>query len=175
MLTFKQLYDSTMKFIKTMKARNRTIEDVKGQLVDIIPNPYAKTITFRFRVKSSTHITEGYNTWLQFYNIEYSDHPLSSKSVKIIEKDTGKPLYFEKISLTDSKRKNYVRVRCGCQDFRFRFAWEDRANKCLYGGVPKSYTRKPGSTRPPVNPAHIPGMCKHVFQCALSVQRYFSR
>lgn len=175
MLTFKDLYDSTMKFTKKMKSSNRTKKDVKGELVGIIPNTLAKTITFRFRVKSATEIGEGYNVWLQFYNIDFSDHPLSSKSVKIIDKDSGNPLYFEKISLTDNLKKNYVRVRCGCQDFRFRFAWEDRAHKCLYGGVPKSYTRKIGSTRPPVNPDHIPGMCKHIFQCAKAIEHYFAR
>lgn len=171
MLTFKQLYDSTIKF----KTWRRNYPDVDGKLVDIIPNISAKLITFRFRVKSVRNANEGYNTWIQFYNIEYGDHPLSSTSVKIIEKDTGKPLYFERISLVDARRKNYVRVRCSCQDFRFRFAWEDRANQCLYGGVPKSYQRVPGSTRPPVNPEHIPGICKHIFQSAKAIEHYFAR
>lgn len=171
MMTFKQLYDSTVKF----RHWRSDYPNVDGELVSITPNTSAKLITFRFRVKSVSNANEGYNTWLQFYNIEYSDHPLSSTSIKIIEKETGKPLYFERISLTDTRKKNFVRVRCGCQDFRFRFSWEDRANKCLYGGVPKSYKRKPGSTRPEVNPKHIPGICKHIFQCAKGIERYFCR
>lgn len=171
MLTFKQLYDSTVKYRKWARA----YPDVDGKLVDIIPNTRAKMITFRFRVKSVTRINEGYNVWMQFYNVDFDDHPMSSTSIKIIEKDTGNPLYFERISLVDNRKKNYVRVRCGCADFRFRFAWEDRANKCLYGGVPRSYQRVPGSTRPPVNPEHIPGICKHIFQCCKSIERYFCR
>lgn len=171
MLTFKQLYDSTVKYRKWA----RVYPDVDGKLVDIIPNTRAGLITFRFRVKSVQKRNEGYNVWMQFYNIEFGEKPISSTSVKIIEKDTGKPLYFERIALVDNKKKNYVRVRCSCADFRFRFAWEDRANKCLYGGVPRSYQRVPGSTRPPVNPEHIPGMCKHIFQCAKGIEYYFCR
>ena len=171
MMTLKELYDSTIKYA----GRRRFIIDVDGKLVDIIPNVKAGIITFRFRVKSVSRKNEGYNTWVQFYGIKYSDRPQTSDSVKIIEKDTGKPLYFERISLTNPKAKNYVRVRCACQDFRFRFAWEDRANGCVYGGVPRSYQRVPGSTRPPVNPEHLPGICKHIFQCCKSIERYFCR
>lgn len=171
MLVFKQLYDFTKKF----KSWRGNYPDVTGELVDIIPNVSAGIITFRFRVKSVTHINEGYNTWLQFYNIKFSDHPLSSTSIKIIDKETKEPLYFERISLTDASKQNYVRVRCSCKDFRFRFAWEDKAVQALYGGRPARYTRKPGSTRPEVNPQHIPGMCKHIFQCAKGIEHYFTR
>lgn len=171
MLTFKELWNSTKRYRKWANA----YPNVDGKLVDIIPNVSAKLITFRFRVKSVQRRNEGYNVWLQFYNVQYSDHPLSSTSIKIVDKSTNKPLYFERISLVDVSKKNYVRVRCSCQDFRFRFAWEDRAVKALYGGVPKSYQRKPGSTRPPVNPDHIPGMCKHIFECARTIEHYFAR
>lgn len=168
MKTFKQLYDDTKKY---SKGNQRFVKDVDGKLVNIIPNVRAKLITFRFRVKSQTKSNEGYNVWLQFYDTQFGDRPLSSTSVKILDKDTGKPLYFEKIDLF----KQPCRVRCGCQDFRFRFAWEDRAVQALYGGVPKGYTPVPGSNRPPVNPEHIPGFCKHIYQCALAIQHYFAR
>lgn len=171
MMTFKELFDSTVRYRKW----SNFYPDVDGKLVDIIPNTTAKLITFRFRVKSVSKINEGYNVWLQFYNVEFSDHPLSSKSVKIIEKDTGKPLYFEKISLVNKSNRNFCRVRCGCADFRFRFAWEDKAVNALYGGVPKSYQRKPGSNRQPVNPQHIPGICQHIYACAKSIEHYFAR
>lgn len=172
MLIFKQLYDSTLKY----RHWARLYPNVTGELIDIIPNTAANLITFRFRVKSVRNANEGYNVWLQFYNVEFSDHPLSTNnSVKIQNKYTEEPLYFEKISLTTKANKNYVRVRCSCMDFRHRFAWEDRAVKALYGGIPAKYTRKPGSNRPPVNPKHIPGMCKHIFDCAKSIEKYFSR
>lgn len=175
MLTFKDLYMSTKKFAKAMKSYARDSVDVDGKLVDIIPNRIANLITFRFRVKSVRKANEGYNVVLQFYNVKFSDKPESSNSAKIIEKDTGKPLYFEKISLTDNRKQNYVRVRCSCMDFRHRFSWEDKAYNALYGGRPARYTRKPGSNRPPVNKYGYPGMCKHIFQCAKSIEYYFTR
>lgn len=171
MLTFKQLYEFTKKF----KAWRRNYPDVDGKLVDIIPNRVAKLITFRFRVKSVTKISEGYNVWIQFYNVEFSDNPTSSNCAKIIDKETKQPLYFEKISLTNNKMKNYVRVRCSCADFKFRFAWEDKAAQALFGGPPAKYKRKPGSNRPEVNPEHIPGMCKHIWQCAKGLEPFFMR
>lgn len=171
MLTFGELYDSTRKF-KSWRAH---YPDVEGKLVDIIPNVRAKIITFRFRCKSVSKANEGYNVWLQFYNVEFSDKPTSSDCCKIIEKETKKPLYFERISLVEKRRQNFVRVRCSCSDFRFRFSWEDRDNSALYGAPPRKYTPKPGSNRPPVNPEHYPGFCKHIWQCAKGIERYFCR
>lgn len=176
MKTFKELYDSTQKYNKKYaKTNGRLVKDIDGKLVDIIPNVRAKMITFRFRVKSQSKINEGYNVWIQFYNVEFSDHPISSTSIKILDKETKEPLYFERISLTNKNKQNYVRVRCSCMDFRFRFSWEDRAVQALYGAPPAKYTRKPGSNRPPVNPEHMPGFCKHVYQCAKAIEHYFAK
>lgn len=176
MKTFKDLYEDVLKYNeKYAKTSGRLVKDVDGKLIDIIPNIRAKMITFRFRAKSQSESNEGYNVWLQFYNVEFSDHPISSSSVKIIDKKTKNPLYFERISLTDRKKKNYVRVRCSCMDFRHRFSWEDRAVQALYGAPPAKYKRKPGSNRPPVNPEHIPGFCKHIWNCAKAIEHYFGR
>lgn len=172
MKTYKQLYDSTVRYNKKYAKNNgRLVKDVDGKLYNIIPNVSAGIITFEFRVKSQTKINEGYNVRLQFFNVKMADKPTSSSCVKIQDKYTGKPLYFEKINLF----KQPVRVRCGCQDFRFRFAWEDRDVQALWGGPPKRYTRKPGSTRPPVNPEHFPGICKHIHACAQTIQHFFAR
>lgn len=171
MLIFKELYEFTQKLAKW----RRSYPDVEVKLVSITPNVRAGLITFRFRCKSQTRINEGYNTFIQFYNVKFGDRPLSSNCAKILDKETMKPLYFEKISLLDKSKQNYVRVRCGCADFRHRFAWEDLANKCLYGGRPKAYTRKPGSNRPPVNPKHYPGFCKHIWECAKAIEHYFGK
>lgn len=168
MKTFKQLYDDTKRY---SKGNSRFVRDIDGELYNIIPNVPAKLITFEFKVKSQAKRNEGYRVRLQFYDMKFHDKPTSSNCVKIEDKYTGKPLYFEKINLFTQP----VRVRCGCQDFRFRFAWEDRAVQALYGGVPKGYTPVPGSNRPPVNPEHIPGFCKHIYQCAMTIQHYFAR
>lgn len=170
MKTVKELYDSTIKF----KSWRHSYPDITVNLKSITPNTRARLLTFGFVADSQTN-KKKYNVWVQFYNVEFSDHPLSSTSVKIIDKETKEPLYFERISLTDKRKQNYVRVRCACSDFRFRFAWEDLENECLYGGRPKSYQRKPGSNRPPVNPEHYPGFCKHIWECLKTIQHYFAR
>lgn len=172
MKTYKQLYDSTIQYNKKYAKNNgRLVKDIDGKLYNIIPNRAAKLITFEFKVKSQSHSNEGYRVRLQFYNMVFGDKPTSSNCVKIQDATTGKPLYFEKINLF----KQPVRVRCGCSDFRFRFAWEDRAVQALYGGPPKKYTRKPGSNRPPVNPEHMYGICKHIHGCAMTIQHFFAR
>lgn len=65
-----------------------------------------------------------------------------------------------------SLSKNPCRVYCGCKSFYFYFSWEDMQNEALYGRHPKPYERKthPGDPnyKPPVNPAEIPGVCKHL-------------
>lgn len=65
-----------------------------------------------------------------------------------------------------SLTKNPVRVHCACKSFYFFFSWEDMINEALYGRHPKPYERKthPGDPnyKPPVNPAEIPGVCKHL-------------
>jgi len=55
-----------------------------------------------------------------------------------------------------------VKVRCDCHDFRWRFAYYDHQSGALYGATPPPYTPVPGSTRGPVNPKHLPGLCKHL-------------
>jgi hypothetical protein len=103
-----------------------------------------------------------------------STRPITTNSIKIIN-EKGNPVYFERISITDNKNKNWCRVRCSCSDFKHRFAWEDRDVNALFGAPPAKYTPVPGSNRPPVNPEHIPGMCKHIFGCAKGLEHYFMR
>jgi hypothetical protein len=54
------------------------------------------------------------------------------------------------------------RVRCQCPDFYFMWEYYDKSNKALIGRhIP--YIRKT-TTRPPRNPDHMPGLCKHQIQ-----------
>ena len=170
MLTFKQLYDSTIFFSHW----RGSYPDVTTELVAIIPNLLTHQITFKYRAKSASNSNEGYNVYVQFYNVNMDIKPITTNSIKIVDKD-GDSVYFERISITDPNPKNWCRVRCGCMDFRHRFAWEDRAVNALYGPPPPSYTPVPGSKRGPVNPEHIPGFCKHIFAAVRDHQRFFMR
>lgn len=56
-----------------------------------------------------------------------------------------------------------VKVRCNCLDFYYRFAAWNATDKSLYGPAFPPYQRKT-TTRPEVNPDHVPGLCKHLIK-----------
>jgi hypothetical protein len=62
-----------------------------------------------------------------------------------------------------------VKVRCNCMDFYFRFANYNAQDKSLVGKPPPLYRRKT-TTRPPVNPGQVPGMCKHLLKLVQTLQ-----
>lgn len=62
-----------------------------------------------------------------------------------------------------------VRVRCGCEDFRWRFAYYNSGDNSLYGDPPDPYVRK--TDRPPVNPSNTPGVCKHIMKLKKELER----
>jgi len=67
-------------------------------------------------------------------------------------------------------RSSYVKARCTCLDFYYRFAlWNWQAG-AIYGDKPKPYTRVPGSNRGPVNPNKVPGVCKHIIKFVEELQ-----
>lgn len=63
-----------------------------------------------------------------------------------------------------------VKVRCNCMDFHYRFANYNAQDKSLVGKPPPLYQRK--TNRPPVNPAQVPGMCKHLLKLVEMLRRY---
>ena len=57
----------------------------------------------------------------------------------------------------------YVVLVGNCADFFYTWAYYNaKSGRCLYGPLPKTYVRKT-QTRPPRNPLHVPGVCKHIF------------
>jgi hypothetical protein len=75
---------------------------------------------------------------------------------------TGQKFFFEKLNL-----KKEVVLRCECNDFKWRFNFEDHRDRSLYGRVRKKYEAKinPGSS----NPLEMPGMCKHLIKLVNSL------
>jgi hypothetical protein len=92
-----------------------------------------------------------YNTYLLAKDVSVSEEKDKEHRVKTTDKSY--------ISHIDYK-KTEVKVRCDCPDFRWRFAWYNDQKEALYGLRPPPYRRK--TNRPPVNPRHLPGMCKHL-------------
>lgn len=63
-----------------------------------------------------------------------------------------------------------VKVRCDCLDFYHRFANYNSQDKSLVGKAPPVYVRKT-TTRPPVNPTRVPGLCKHLLKIVDELNR----
>ena len=96
-----------------------------------------------------------YTTYVQFFQISFNDQ----KSVIHTEaaKVDDRAVYHAK----PSSKANPVNLKCSCPDFRFTWEKELYDHKGLIGAYRK-YRRVPGSTRPPRNPEHYIGLCKHV-------------
>lgn len=94
---------------------------------------------------------------IQFMNVQYlmSD---SDDAGYFTDSKTQSEYYIEPIVL----RRNTVRVRCSCLDFRFRFAPFNSPDQSLVGKPPPPYVKR--SNRPPVNPSQVPGLCKHLLR-----------
>ena len=60
-----------------------------------------------------------------------------------------------------------VKVRCSCPDFTWRFGPYNYEHRALLGKKYPLYTKK--TNRPPVNPDHIPGLCKHLMSVVQSI------
>lgn len=69
----------------------------------------------------------------------------------------GKTIYIKKIDFN-----NHGKIRCDCEDFRFRFyKYCDRDRNLAPGKPFPVYISK--GMRPSVNPAKVAGMCKHIY------------
>ena len=163
-MTFKDIYTSTYKNLAKWRQNYPNVERIVG--VKVTPYFGAKSLLFSAEVMSRDR-KRHYKVYVQFFDIDFSDTPKSGDYAMAIYKQ--KKFYFKKPSLF----KNKCRIRCGCEDFRHRFAWENRKYQCLYGTVPKGYKRKtppPPKGRPYVNPKHTPGMCYHIYDVVKALE-----
>lgn len=124
-------------------------------LSKIITSQGTNVLTFGFTIKGSK-ADQHYNTWLSFSKVNL--HPAD-------EQEAGHFLIHTRHGSFAVKQFDWLRqpvkVRCSCRDFYFRFAvWNHKAG-VLFGRIPPKYKRKT-TTRPEVNPQHIPGICKHI-------------
>jgi hypothetical protein len=109
-------------------------------------------------VKAITNTgNQKYKTSLYFDDVEFLDEPVGNAAT-VIGAD-GDEYYLERIPLNQID----VKVKCTCLDFYYRFATWNSGDESLIGKPPPPYIRKT-TTRPPVNPAKVPGVCKHIIK-----------
>ena len=111
--------------------------------------------------RSNTH---NYKQRLIFTKVNYS--PSNETSTGKFMGTDGKEHTIEPISLAGS----YIKVSCTCLDFHYRFAVWNFDSDALSGAKPPLYHRKT-TTRPPVNPARAPGVCKHIISVVNHLKR----
>lgn len=118
-------------------------------------------VTFTGLVASESSSIK-YKVWAEFSKLEFKSIESKTFSNKITTRRGGK-----RISLfykTPSAKKNPVKLRCQCQDFRHRFENPLAKAGGLVGGARK-YTRKTDPWpvgRPEVNSTSKLGICKHI-------------
>lgn len=160
--TFEKLYKSTISFKQWRRSYS---QNDRMNIAAIIPYKGTKSVLFQGscfgRTQKSIHKTN-----LLFSGVEIIEENSSMTDetrpnlidyIKVEHK--RKTYYIQKID----PRKHGLTVRCTCADFFYRFAWYNHEKGALYGPKPRPYRRVPGSTRPPQNPGHFAGMCKHIY------------
>jgi len=95
---------------------------------------------------------------------EFNNMQGTSEVVFELISSGGTPFYVK-----DNRTNNDVKVRCTCEDFRWRFAKYNYNDQSLQGDPPEAYAKK--TDRPSVNPHNTPGVCKHLIKLKKELER----
>lgn len=147
-------------------ATKRNINAEKVKIVKTIFIPSYDDETLEVRSTSNT-LEQRYRTKIMLDDVEFLDEP-DRNAVTIIGSDSRK-YYLKRIPLN----RIDVKVSCSCLDFYYRFAKWNHNDDALIGDPPPPYIKK--TNRPPVNPAKVSGVCKHLIKLTnqLIAQRLF--
>ena len=125
--------------------------------------PGVKVFRVNAKVKGET---ETYDLNINFQNVSFSETKDAKHFLAVptsLEGKRSEQVYMEQLDY----KKHTVKVWCSCTWFRFGAEWYLHQHNSLFPRrKPKPYKKVPGSTRPPVNPEHLPCVCKHLFQLA---------
>lgn len=117
------------------------------------------------QVRANTYSEPGskpYQSIIVLSNLEYINEETfnelndTGENVFNFVSSGGANLYIKYENASD------VKVRCTCEDFRWRFAAYNYSDNSLQGDPPDAYVKK--TNRPPVNPNNTPGVCKHLIK-----------
>lgn len=105
-----------------------------------------------------------YKQALQFNGVAFED--VDTEQNATFQASDGEDYHVQPLELNGHN----VKVRCSCLDFHYRFANYNAQDKSLVGRPPPLYQKK--TNRPPVNPAQVPGMCKHLLKLVEMLRGY---
>lgn len=149
-----ELYESTKKF---SLRRADYAQNYSWAIESIVPYVGTKSLLVQATCHGLTQHGVKHITNIMFSGVEFHEEPVDGAELKeLVYK--GEKYYYKRPDL-----HTQCTVRCSCLDFYFTWMWPDKSAKALFGNLGRPYKRKT-TTRPPRNPDHIPGFCKHVFQ-----------
>lgn len=159
--TVDNFQDNIERGFPNTRKRQHATGDVTIQTVEFIPYIGTKML----HVKSTCSSTSGnrYNQVIQFTRVNFE--PDDTDTNATFKATNGQDYHVQPINLADHN----VKVRCNCMDFYWRFASYDAADRSLVGKGPAPYVRKTDN-RPPANPMHVPGFCKHLIKLTQHLQ-----
>ena len=153
------LYTSAVNAFPNTRKRQNSVNEISITNLSFVPFLGVRTLFVKGLARNELKGTE-YNPMILFKNVRYYD----SKNPHLAELSTsnGSKYFFERLNTNQD-----VVLRCGCQDFYWRFNYEDHIDRSLYGRKKRKYEAKinPGSA----NPRKLPGMCKHLMQLVRSL------
>lgn len=150
----------TTAFPNTTKRQHATGE-VAVQNIQYIPYIGTKMLHVKSSTSSNGH---QYQQVIQFNNVVFE--PSDTEENATFTATDGTETHAQPLDLNALN----VKVRCNCLDFYHRFANYNAQDKSLVGKAPPVYVRKT-TTRPPVNPMRVPGMCKHLLKVVDELQK----
>jgi hypothetical protein len=148
------LYQSAVRAFPNTTKRQHAVDPIEIANLQWTPFLGMKTLLLR-----ATAINEAreYNPIILFKNVQYHVTRDVYGLIEIVD-NMGTGHLIEKLSLENTD----ARLRCDCNDFKWRFNYTDHQDQSLYGRKRREYhaLHNPGSS----NPQNLPGMCKHLIK-----------
>jgi hypothetical protein len=132
-------------------------------LEKFIPYLGMKTLLLQMLMRGVT-VSALHLVHIMFLGVEYSRQPVDDPEWVSFQDRMGEG-WLKKPSIMTSD----ARVRCSCPDFYYTFSYYNWEQGALWGTKARPYKRLT-LTRPPRNPLHVVGFCKHGFNAAKSLQ-----
>lgn len=153
--TLDQLSQNVDRFVPKTRRRQYATDTVQIAQMQYIPAPASFSLKITGLARNFWS-GKKYDTVIVFNDVDYEKEN-TNRNITFTAVD-GEEYHVLPINL----RRHTVRVACNCLDFYWRFALWNFANGSLEGEKPKPYVKK--TNRPPVNPEHKPGICKHLIK-----------
>lgn len=151
MLSVQELYLSAKKLgISRLKLEQYRVKIFTNEITE-------DSIYYKIPVQSFTTPGEIYTVNIRFTPVTFLDDEAEYKRIMNAGRDKYQGIWYYFI-----KPSNYspVQVSCTCKDYIYTYAYYNAKTGNHLGPLP--IIEPPKGLRPPRNPQHLPGMCKHI-------------